>query len=594
MAGRFEHSLVVRIQQACDIVDVVGEHLSLVKKGKDLVGMCPFHNDHRPSMYVSPSKQIFKCFACGVGGDVIKFVQMRENLGFGQAVERLANRAGIKIEKQVVQRAAGEADPEMILRANEWAARLFAGGLWDEQKGADARNYIAQRQIRSDMAKKWQLGLAIDSWDELCKAAAARKISPRLLEQAGLAVARESGQFYDKFRNRLMFPIWDATGKVIAFGGRALGTDPAKYMNSPTTAVFDKSNSLYGLHFARHSIVAKDLAVVVEGYMDCLMSHQFGVENVVATLGTSLTAGHARILRRYARKIVLVFDSDVAGMEAANRSLEVFLSEGIDIRIASVPQGKDPCDFLLAAGKEAFENVINNAVDVMEYKWSRLLDGFERSDTIAGQKAAAEEFLNTAAAAINAGKIDTVSRGLIIGRLGRVLGLTTAQVNGELAKRIKKVAEKGSYFAVENQKVVSVDLGEGFYAKAQREMLEVLLNEPKLVECCGQKITVDMFEVPILRHIALKVLELVASGGDAGVSAVLAGCESVEEGQVVVQLVAAGEAKGNFKERLAEALGAINDHRLKADRHNIDGDDDEALRSFGKKVAKTNLRNVGL
>ena len=218
------------------------------------------------------------------------------------------------------------------------------------------------------MAKKWGLGLACDSWDSLLNAASKAKIPTRLLEQAGLIVPKEGGTFYDKFRNRLMFPIWDVTDRVIAFGGRTLGNDPAKYMNSPATALFDKSNSLYGLNFARHSIVSSGMAVVVEGYTDCMMPHQFGCENVVATLGTSLTAGHARLLRRYANKIVLIFDSDVAGTEAANRALEIFLAERIDIRIASVPQGKDPCDFVLAAGKEGFEEVISNAVDVMEYK----------------------------------------------------------------------------------------------------------------------------------------------------------------------------------------------------------------------------------
>ena len=594
MAGKFEHSLVVRVQQANDIVDVVGEHLGLVKKGKEMVGMCPFHNDHRPSMYVSPAKQLFKCFACSAGGDVIKFVQMRENIDFPQAVERLAARAGIPIEKRnQAPRSPDQADPSLILRANEWAAKVFVANLWDEQKGSGARNYVAQRQIREDVAKKWMVGLACDSWSDLCDAASARKVNLKLLEQAGLAVAKENG-FYDKFRNRLMFPIWDATGKVVAFGGRALGDDPAKYMNSPTTALFDKSNSLYGLNFARHSIVAKDAAVVVEGYMDCLMAHQFGVENVVATLGTSLTAGHARLLRRYARKIVLVFDSDVAGMEAANRSLDVFLAEGIDIRISSVPKGKDPCDFLLAEGKEAFESVISNAIDVMEYKWKRLLESFEKADTISGQKSAAEEFLNTSASAINAGKVDTVSRGLIISRLARMLGLSASDVNDELAKRVKRIGKNGS-FAVENQKVVSIDLGEGFYAKAQQEMLEVLLNEPGLIECCGQKITVELFEVPMLRHIAGIMLGLLESGQSATVSAVLAGCESVEEGQAVVELCATGEAKGNYKDRLGEAIKAINDHRLKQERHKAgSNDEDESLRNFSKRLTKTNLRNAGL
>jgi DNA primase len=256
------------------------------------------------------------------------------------------------------------------------------------------------------MAKKWGLGFASDSWQELVNTAKSSNANLKVLEQAGLAIKREGGELYDKFRNRLMFPIWDVTGRVIAFGGRTLGNDPAKYMNSPATAVFDKSNNLYGLNFARHSISSSGTAVVVEGYTDCMMSHQFGCENVVATLGTSLTSGHAKLLRRYAKKIVLVFDSDVAGLAAANRALEIFLAEGIDIRFASVPEGKDPCDFLLIKGKEAFESVINNAVDVMEYKWRRLAENLKGADTLSAQTAAAEEFLKTAAMGLSTGKIN--------------------------------------------------------------------------------------------------------------------------------------------------------------------------------------------
>lgn len=273
MAGRFDTTLVSRVQQANDIVDVIGEHLALVKQGKEYKGLCPFHTDHRPSMFVSPAKQIFKCFACGAGGDVIKFVQLREGLGFGQALERLAQRAGIKIEPMRVVHAvsgAEEADPKAIARANDWALRHWQANLWDEQKGDAARNYIAQRQISVEMARKWGLGLALESWDDIYRAATAQRGSIKVLEQAGLVVRREGGEFYDKFRNRLMFTIWDVTGRVIAFGGRTLGDDGAKYMNSPATVLFDKSNSLYGLNFSRHSIVASGTAVVVEGYTDCI------------------------------------------------------------------------------------------------------------------------------------------------------------------------------------------------------------------------------------------------------------------------------------------------------------------------------------
>ena len=373
MSGRFDNSMVTRVQQANDIAEVISEHVSLVKKGKEMVGLCPFHEDHRPSMYVNSVKQIFKCFACSAGGDVFKFVQMRENLSFPQAIERLAERVGIKLERTVTksqgQKEYADVDPNRLSKANAWAAKHYQQNLFDEQKGKNARDYISERQITQESMKKWQLGLAIDSKDDLVNAAKRQKASTELLEKAGLVLSSNTGSgFIDKFSNRLMFSIRDVTGRVIGFGGRTLSNAGAKYINSPTTVLFDKSNCLYGLEHARHSIVSSGVAVVVEGYTDCIMAHQFGCDNVVATLGTSLTTGHARILRRYAKKVVWIFDGDIAGVEAANRALGICLAQRIDIKLASVPEGKDPCDFLLSAGKERFEQLVEDAVDVFEFK----------------------------------------------------------------------------------------------------------------------------------------------------------------------------------------------------------------------------------
>lgn len=599
MSLRFDTNIIARVQQANDIVDVIGEHLSLTKKGKELVGLCPFHTDHRPSMYVNPAKQIFKCFACGAGGDVLKFVQMRENLSFSQAIERLAQRGGIKLEPLRSYhgqdgRAADEADPKDLARVNTWAAKFWQANLWHQQKGESARAYIAQRQISEEMAKKWGLGLACDSWDNLLNAASAAKIPTKLLEQAGMIVPREGGSFYDKFRNRLMFPIWDVTNRVIAFGGRTLGSDPAKYMNSPATALFDKSNSLYGLNFARNAISSSGTAVVVEGYTDCMMPHQFGCENVVATLGTSLTAGHARLLRRYANKIVLIFDSDVAGTEAANRSLEIFLAERIDIRIASVPQGKDPCEFVLAVGKEGLESVINSAVDVMQYKWQRLVAGLSGTDTLMQRKAAADEFMKTAAAAWG-GNMDIITRGFIASRLANVMGLSSKEVEAELNRRSGRIGRGGGY-VVANQKAVSVGAPRGFFEAAQREVIEVLLNEPALFEQARQKINVAMFDSPTLKPIAAALFAMLETPENFSIAALLSRFESVDEGQLVVELADTGERKGKFEPRLVEAVAAFEEHRRQLEQlaaEQID-DETEALRQYSTKLPKANIRRTGM
>ena len=485
MAGMFDNSMVLQVQQANDIIDVIGEHVSLKKKGREMVGLCPFHDDHRPSMNVNPVKQIFKCFACGAGGDVFKFIQMRENLTFPQAIERLAERAGIKLERRQMPRRARngaetaehehieDVDPNRLAKANAWAAQYFQRNLHDVKMGKYARDYLVERQINPESIKKWQLGLAVDSPDGLLRKAKANKASLKLLEQAGLLI----GHNQDKFVNRLMFTITDVTGRIIGFGGRTLDDNGAKYLNSPTTVLFDKSNSLYGLEQARHEIVSTGTAVVVEGYTDCIMAHQFDCGNVVAALGTSFTAGHGRILKRYAKKVILIFDSDVAGIEAANRALDVCLAQRIDIKLATVPEGKDPCDFLLAAGKEGFERLIADAVDIFQFKWDRLREKFASEDTLAGKKSAINEYLQTIATGIQAGKITDIDLGLRVNQISRIIGLDSRQINAELNKRLRRVQRAASY---ENRgkNAPSIDYGQGRFAVAQREILEVLLNEP--------------------------------------------------------------------------------------------------------------------
>jgi len=597
MAGVFDNSIVNQVQQANDIVDVISEHVSLKKKGREMVGLCPFHDDHRPSMYVNTVKQIFKCFACGAGGDVFKFLQMRENLTFPQAIERLADRAGIKLKKLKTQNSklkTTDVDPNSLAKVNAWAADYFQKNLADEQKGKSTRNYIAERQITPESAKKWRLGLAIDSQDDLIRAAKARGIPPKLLAQAGLVVT-QGGTIGDKFVNRLMFPITDVTGRVIGFGGRTLDEASAKYINSPTTVLFDKSNSLYGLRHARHHIVSSATAVVVEGYTDCIMAHQFGCANVVAALGTSFTTGQGRILRRYAKKVVLIFDSDTAGIEAANRALEVCLSQRIDIKLASVPEGKDPCDFLLTAGKERFEQLADEAVDVFQFKWNRLMESFGRDETLAGKKLAIEEFLQTIAISLWAGNLPAIDRGLIVNRLSNIIGADPKEINAELCRRIGRAAKTASY-SVENQKVQSTDLGQGLFAVAQREVLEVLLNEPKLFEIVKQRISAEVFDVPILRQIADILFQTLSTDSNASLKEILTGAESVEAGSVIVRLAQGGEEKGNFQSRLAGALDAIQRIQRQRKKSDIKAIEDQTqfLRHFSESTVKEDPHNVGM
>jgi DNA primase len=601
MAGMFDNSIVIEVQQANDIVDLIGEHVSLKKKGREMVGLCPFHDDHRPSMNVNPAKQIFKCFACGAGGDVFKFVQMRENLTFPQAIERLAERAGIKLQKRQrpvqvsraeVKSEKEEVDPNRLVKANAWAAKYFHRNLQDDKKGKSARDYLAERQISSESVKRWQLGLAVDSQDDLVNAAKSTKVPLKLLEQAGLTTGRSQ----DKFVNRLMFTITDVTGRVIGFGGRTLDETGAKYINSPTTVLFDKSNCLYGLEQARHEIVSSGTVVVVEGYTDVIMAHQFGCSNVVATLGTSFTAGHGRILRRYAKKAVLVFDSDVAGIEAANRALDVCLSQRVDIRIASVPEGKDPCEFILSAGKERFEQLIDEAVDVFQFKWDRLMDKFSSEDTMAGKRLAIEEYLQTIATGLQAGNVPAIDLGLRVNQISKIIGLDGKQINIELNRRFRQAQRAASYSRQEQNGPGNVDYGQGLFAAAQREVLEVLLNEPKLFDVASEKITADIFDVPMLRQVADILFERLQKDINATLREILAGAESVELGNCLMELAQAGDEKGNYQARLSGALDTIERYQAQKRNDKVKTVDDQRqyLRSICENAGKENPHSVGM
>lgn len=555
MPIQFDASLISRIQQANDIVDVISEHLSLSKKGKDLVGLCPFHTDHKPSLYVSPAKQIFKCFACSAGGDVLKFIQMKENLTFVQTLERLAQRAGIQIEKTRTAASSQTAglDANRLAKLNDWVLKHWVANLWDENKGRNARNYLEQRKISVDSARQWQLGLALDSWDDLSQKAQGLKISDQLLVDGGICVRRENAGCYDKFRNRLMFSIHDVTGRVIGFGGRTLGTDPAKYMNSPATALFDKSHSLYGLDKARQAISQTEMAVVVEGYTDVIMAHQCGVCNVVAALGTSFTTGHARILRRYAKRVVLVFDSDVAGISAAERALEVCLAEKIDIRLAFVPEGKDPCDFLIAAGADAFRAVLDKAVDVMEYAWKGLAGNLSGDHALTEKTQIIEKFLTTIASALLSGNVDSLGRAVLTARLGQMLGLSQSRIDTELARLIRRKQKPDS--AASPTSAVQ-ELQSDIFIKAQCEIIEVLLRQPDLFGKVEGQIGPDVFQ-GILRQIAEPLFGMLTAGQEPTLTALLGQIEQPQTAQELMRLDDLSGQKGDFNCRLSGAMETI-------------------------------------
>lgn len=379
--GRINRDVIEEVRASANIVDVVGSYVALRKRGKNYLGLCPFHSEKEPSFTVSNEKQIFHCFGCGASGSVFDFVMKTRNLTFAEAVRELANRFGIPLaeEEETAQAKKIREMAERLRQVNTLAARYFHRTLLDTSSGRMAREYLRSRGMGNETVKDFQLGYAPKSWEGLKSFFRKEKVDLKVAAQAGLLVQKSQGDSYDRFRNRLMFPIRDMRGRTIGFGGRALDDSMPKYLNSPETLIFHKGRTLYGLSTARDACRQNNETLVVEGYFDLLALYNQSIHQVVAPLGTALTLHHVRMLSRLAPQAVLVFDGDEAGMRAALRSLEFFLREKLPVRFLPLPEGMDPDDFINKEGREAFIQLLTEAKPLMEVFLEHSLANYDGS-----------------------------------------------------------------------------------------------------------------------------------------------------------------------------------------------------------------------
>jgi len=371
MAGLFSSATVEQIRAASDIVDVIGSYLPLKRAGANFVALCPFHKEKTPSFNVNPHRQIFHCFGCHKGGDVFGFVQEYENISFPEAVRRLAERAHIPLEMEKDPGAQNNRFlKETLLHIHEQITQHWQSALANHDAGRVARDYLKKRGVADEAVKLFRLGCAPDAWDDTVKWARSKNYELPVVEQAGLILRKEgSDHYYDRFRGRLIFPICDEQGRVIGFSGRLLGGDEktAKYVNSPETPIFTKGKVFFGLDKSKRALLDAGYAVVCEGQLDLIACYTAGVRNVVAPQGTALTAGHARILKRYIDEVVLCFDSDTAGQNAAIRALDDLLASGLAVRVATVPAPHDPDSFIKSSGGPAFQQLIARAEGFFDF-----------------------------------------------------------------------------------------------------------------------------------------------------------------------------------------------------------------------------------
>lgn len=366
---KFEDHFISRVRNSVDIVELIGHYVKLKKSGQNYLALCPFHNEKTPSFSVSASKQIFKCFGCGVGGDVFQFIGKIERLSFPEAVEHLAERNGVPLPARESRDRRDNDQRPRLFQIMKLADEFFRNML---SRSPGAQSYLGARKIGEETIRQFGIGYA-PSGNQLRSQLQMKGFNLDEMAACGLVNKGEGGDYYDKFRSRVTFPIQDLSGRTIAFGGRSLGEAQPKYLNSPETPLYVKGNSLYGLNSTQTEIRRKDFAILVEGYFDCVVPFQFGVRNVVASLGTSLTQNQVRLLGRYTRNVVVNFDPDSAGVAAAMRSVDLFLEQGFHVNVLQLPSGEDPDSFILKNGAESYSQLLRNSSPYLDFMLSHFL-----------------------------------------------------------------------------------------------------------------------------------------------------------------------------------------------------------------------------
>lgn len=472
---------IQKVKEQNDIVDVISESVRLKKSGRNYSGLCPFHHEKTPSFSVSQDKQIYKCFGCGEAGNVITFVMKYRNLGFTEALKLLAERANIQIEEEG-QKTVRKDPYEKLYKINTEAARFFYKNL---QGSKSSKSYFLGRGITEGTIRRFGLGYALDNWVTLLKYLKGKGYSELDMLNAGLIIRNEKGNYYDRFRNRVMFPVFDSRGRVIGFGGRVLDDSKPKYLNSPETAVFKKGTNLYGLNFSIKNKIEDRTIIIVEGYMDCISLHQYGITNVVASLGTALTINQAKLLKRYVDKVIISYDADLAGQSATIRGLQILKGEGFDVRVLTVPQGKDPDEYIRSNGREAFLKLIDNALPLIDYKIKRAKEGIDLNN-----HEMVISFIKNAAEIIS--DLNPVEKDIYIKQISEEAGIKEQAIYDLISDNIHKNSSN-------MQDVNTLDnfgqklYVEPSYIKAERSILRLMHDEKDAYDAIIKTISKDQF-----------------------------------------------------------------------------------------------------
>ena len=585
---RYSDDIIEEVRSKNDIVDVISQYVRLTRRGSSYFGLCPFHNEKTPSFSVTPSKQMYYCFGCGAGGNVYNFVMEYENYSFGEALSHLAERAGVELPRiEYSKEARAKAEKRAtLLEINKKAAQYFYYQL-RRDNGKIAHDYLTGRGLSEETIQKFGLGYSDKYSDDLYKYLKSRNYSDELLRESGLFNVDERQGMYDKFWNRVIFPIMDVNNRVIGFGGRVMGDGKPKYLNSPETQIFDKSRNLYGLNIARTT--RKNYLILCEGYMDVISMHQAGFTNAVASLGTALTSGHASLVKRYTKEVLLLYDSDEAGVKAALRAIPILREAGVNSRVVNLRPHKDPDEFIKAEGAEAFEKRLEAATDSFMFRVS-IASGDFPMDEPQGQnrffERCAQYLLELS---------DELERNLYIEAIVKEYRKYGISVE-DLRKRVNTLAMKGT----PAEKRIQPKSGgspmkkrENASDKSQKLMLTWLVTYPGIFDTVEKYLSPSDFVVPLYKEVA-EMLWNQHKEGEVNPARLMNAFTDSEEQREVASLFNATihlETKEEQQRAFSDALIRIRQESLEEKNKNWDPADMGALQELVK--AKKDLEELG-
>lgn len=532
-----------QVREATDIVELIGQQLTLRRQGRIFVTHCPWHDDQKPSLQVNPERQSWKCWVCDIGGDVFSFVMRREGLSFRETLQLLAERAGITLRAAPRTTPGSPNDRQTLFAALRWAEQQYHECFLQAQEAEPARRYVLERGLTLETAKRFHLGYSPKQRRWLLERAKSAGFSPEVLQAVDLLQRFDDGGMQDRFGGRfggrLMFPIRDVQSRALGFGARVLpGDDLAKYINSRETKLFTKSEQVYALDLAREAAGKKRAIVVVEGYTDVIAAHQAGVENVVAVLGTALGSRHIRLLRRYADTIYLVLDGDDAGRRRAGEVLNQFVAEDVDLRVATLPDQQDPCDFLLQFGGDAFEAQLQAAPDALEYRAQRALDGIDLDADPHHAHRALEEILQTLAGAprVQTDSAKRLRQQQMLNRLARIFRIRESALRDRLRdlRKSRPADESLPPEAIDEEPRTRYRISD-LHADEQ-DLLEILIAAPELVATATEKVSVKDLNTALGKGLYAAFLRVQQAGRTPDFGGVLTELEDPDLKDVLVTL----------------------------------------------------------